>query len=86
MRSGEEHPVVLRCDGSRARPARVLLMANRAWRVDWLGGLVSIYHADPRGHLALGYEPEHVRWWKPPPARSESAASSPSVALGDWRP
>jgi len=82
MRSGEEHPVVLRCDGLRARPARVLPMANGAWRVDWLGGLVSIYHADPRGHLKLGYEPAHLRWWKPPSGHNEHSASGPGVAGG----
>ena len=82
MRSVEEYPVVLRCDGLRARPSRVLLMTNGAWRVDWVGGLVSLYRADPRGHLALGYEPKHLRWWRRPSQQAETSASHPIVGLG----
>lgn len=83
MRSGEEYPVVLRCDGLRARPSRVLLMVNGAWRVDWIGGLVSLYRADPRGHLELGYEPKHLRWWRPTPERLETGTSRPIAGMGN---
>lgn len=82
MRFVEEYPVVLRCDGLRARPSRVLLTANGAWRVDWIGGVVSLYRADPRGHLALGYEPKHLRWWRPLPEQHEQSVSRPIVGLG----
>jgi hypothetical protein len=82
MRSADEYPVVLRCDGLRARPSRVLLMANGLWQVDWIGGLVSVYRADPRLHLQLGYEPKHLRWWHPRQRQAERAVSGPTVALG----
>jgi len=77
MQVAQEYPVVLRCDGVRARPGRVLLMGNGAWRVDWLGGLVSIYRADPRGHLACGYEPGHLQWWRSSPRHDETSGARP---------
>ena len=77
-----EYPVVLRCDGLRARPSRVLQMANGAWQVDWVGGVVSLYRADPRGHLELGYEPKHLRWWRPSGERQETTAPDPGAAMG----
>jgi hypothetical protein len=55
------YPLVLRSDGLHARPARVMLMPQGVWRVDWAGGLPSLYRADPRRCLALGYEPKHLR-------------------------
>jgi hypothetical protein len=76
------YPVALRCDGLRARPARVAQMSSGIWRVDWVGGLVSLYRADPRGHLALGYEPKHLRWWRPSPQHDETTTSGPGVARG----
>jgi hypothetical protein len=82
MRSVDEYPVVLRCDGLRARPSRVRLMANGLWQVDWIGGLVSVYRGDPRLHLQLGYEPKHLRWWHSRPGQAERAVSGPTVALG----
>jgi hypothetical protein len=82
MNSVIEYPVVLRCDGLRTRPSRVLQMANGAWRVDWIGGLVSLYRADPRGHLELGYEPKHLRWWRPSAQHDERTASGPGAASG----
>jgi hypothetical protein len=36
-------------------------MQSGLWRVDWIDGLVSTYHRDPREHLRLGYEPKHLR-------------------------
>jgi len=82
MCSDEEYPVVLRCDGLRTRPSRVLVMANGLWRVDWIGGLVSVYRGDPRGHLELGYEPKHLRWWRPTSEHGEKRAAGPVVGLG----
>jgi hypothetical protein len=82
MRSVEVYPVTLRCDGLRARPVRVALMANGLWRVDWIGGLVSLYRADPSGHLKLGYEPRHLRWWQPAPERDQKNPSHPIVGHG----
>jgi hypothetical protein len=83
MCSDEEYPVVLRCDGSRGRPSRVLVMANGLWRVDWIGGLVSLYRTDPRGHLELGYDPKHLRWWQPSPEYDEKSAPRSIVGLGN---
>jgi hypothetical protein len=57
----EQYPMVLRSDGARGRPQRVEPMPSGAWRVDWIGGVVSIYRRDPREHLRLGYEPKHLR-------------------------
>jgi len=82
MPSAEQYPVVLRCDGSRTRPSRVVLMANGVWRVGWIGGLVSLYRADPRKHLLLGYDPSHLRWWRPPEERADRTASRPIIGLG----
>lgn len=82
MCSVDEYPVVLRCDGLRGRPSRVLLMGNGMWRVDWIEGLVSLYRADPRGHLKLGYEPKHLRWWRPPSERDEKSAPRLIAGLG----
>jgi hypothetical protein len=80
MHSVEEYPVVLRCDGLRTRPWRVLLMANGVWRVDWVGGLISAYVADPTEHLKLGYEPKHLRCWQP--AEEGNGASGPVAGHG----
>jgi hypothetical protein len=82
MHSVEEYPVVLRCDGLRARPSQVLLMANGLWRVSWIGGLVSLYQADPSAHLKLGHEPKHLRWWQPCPQHDENNASRPIAGMG----
>jgi hypothetical protein len=82
MSSGDEYPVVLRCDGLRGRPSRVLLMGNGMWRVDWTGGLVSLYRTDPRAHLRLGYEPRHLRWWRTPQQYEENRAPRPVVGPG----
>ena len=82
MRSVAEYPVALRADGLRARPSHVLLMANGVWRVDWIGGLVSLYRSDPRGHLKLGYDPKHLRWWQPPPEHDERRAPRSILGLG----
>jgi hypothetical protein len=73
VRSVEEYPVVLLCDGLRARPSRVAVMTNGLWRVDWVGGLVSLYRADPRDHLKLGYEPKHLRRWQPSSVQHEQS-------------
>jgi len=82
MCSAEEYPVVLRCDGLRGRPSRVLLMGNGMWRVDWVEGLVSLYRADPRGHLELGHEPRHLRWWQPAAEHDVVSAPDPVAGLG----
>jgi len=82
MSSVEQYPVVLRCDGLRGRPSRVLLMGNGMWRVDWIEGLVSLYRTDPRGHLRLGYDPGHLRWWQPPAQHEDESAPRPIVHLG----
>jgi hypothetical protein len=82
MSSFEEYPVVLRCDGLRGRPSQVVLMGNGMWRVDWIEGLVSLYRADPRAHLRLGYEPRHLRWWQPSRQYEENCAPRPVVGLG----
>ena len=82
MRSVDAYPMVIRCDGLRARPSQVLLMANGLWRVDWIGGLVSLYGADPTSHLKLGYEPRHLRWWRPSPEHEEDSPSRPILGLG----
>jgi hypothetical protein len=82
MSSVEEYPVVLRCDGLRGRPSRVLLIGNGMWRVDWTEGLVSLYRTDPRSHLRLGYEPRHLRWGQPPRQYEENRAPRPVVGLG----
>jgi hypothetical protein len=82
MHSIDEYPVVLRCDGLRARPSQVLLIANGRWRVDWIGGLVSLYRADPRGHLKLGHEPKHLRWWQPSSEHDTSSAPRPIAGRG----
>jgi len=78
----EEYPIVVRRDGLRARPSHVLLMANRLWRVEWPGGLVSLYRADPRAFLRLGYEPNDRRWGRPSPEHTEKSASSPNGGSG----
>ena len=79
----EDYPVVLRCDGLRARPSAVQLVANGVWRVDWVGGLVSLYREDPRHDLELGYEPKHLRWWLPASerGREKRAGRQPRPAL-----
>jgi hypothetical protein len=82
MSSAQKYPVVLRCDGLRGRPSRALLLADGMWRVDWTEGLVSVYRADPRGHLKLGYEPKHLRWWRPSPEPEEETAPRRIVRLG----
>ena len=82
MRSVEEYPMVIRCDGLRVRPSRVLSMANGLWRVDWTGGLVSLYGADPTSHLKLGYEPKHLRSWRPLADHDEQKPPRPIVGLG----
>jgi len=73
-----EFPVVLRCDGLRSRPWRVLSMSNGLWRVDWVGGLVSAYRANPTEYLKLGYEPKHLRCWQPSPKDDDTNAPGPS--------
>ena len=85
MSAVDEYPVVLRCDGLRGRPSRVLLMGSGMWRVDWTEGLVSLYRADPRGHLKLGYEPRHLRSWRQPFDGDETSASAPIAGLGRRR-
>ena len=86
MEHVEQYPVVLRCEGLRARPVRVQVTPSGAWRVDWIGGLVTLYRRDPRGHLERGYEPKHLRWWQPPPEYGEKSASGPMVGVGHRRP
>ena len=78
----EEYPVVLLCDGLRGRPSQVLSMGNGTWRVDWTEGLVSLYRGDPRGHLKLGYEPGHLRWWPSPREGDQKRASLRIAGLG----
>jgi len=85
IRSADEYPVVLRYDGSRARPSRVLLMANGLWRVDWIEGLVSLYRSDPRGHLKLGYDPRHLRTWRASSERGEKHAPCRIMGLAHRR-
>lgn len=82
MQPFEEYPVVLRCDGLRARPSRVLPMENGLWQVDWTGGLVSVYRADPSRDLKRGFEPGHLRWWRPPPQPNQKRGSHPTAGLG----
>ena len=78
----EEYPVVIRSDGLRSRPARVLLMTNGRWRVDWIGGLISLYRGDPRAHLKLGYDPQHLRFWRPSPNHDADSAFGPVAGHG----
>ena len=61
MFTREQYPMVLRSNGARGRPCHVEPMLSGFWRVDWIGGPVSIYSGDPRAHLRLGYEPKHLR-------------------------
>jgi len=82
MSSAEGYPMVLKSDGLRGRPSRVVLMANGLWRVDWVGGLVSVYRADPRDHLRLGYDPQHLRYWQPSPEQGGNRVSGPLSGLG----
>ena len=60
MLTTEQYPMLLKSDGSRARPWQVEPLTNGLWRVDWIGGLVSLYRDDPRAHLRLGYDPKHL--------------------------
>ena len=82
MPSVEVFPMALRSDGLRARPSRVVSMANELWRVDWIGGLVSLYRADPSGDLRLGYDPKHLLWWPLASEHHEEAAPGSRVELG----
>lgn len=43
--------------GGSGHPRQVELLPNGLWRVDWRGGLVSLYEHDPRPAFASGYEP-----------------------------
>ena len=61
MLSSEHYPMVLICEGGRGRPRNVAPLPDGSWRVDWIGGIVSLYRRDPREHLRLGYEPKHLR-------------------------
>src|SRR5438067_1164719 len=47
----EQYPMVLRSDGPRGRPRHVKRLPSGSWRVDWIDGFLSVYRADPRGHL-----------------------------------
>jgi hypothetical protein len=57
----ESYPIVITCDGSRRRPARVMALEDEGWRVDWIDGVVTLYCRDTRAHLRLGYDPRHLR-------------------------
>jgi len=85
MRSAEGYPVVIQCDGPRDRPSQALLLANGLWRVDWVGGLVSVYRADPRDHLKLGYDPRHLRYWQASPECGPNRTSYPALGRGARR-
>jgi len=75
----EESPQLRRCENLHARPLRVRLLRNGLWRVDWTGGLVSLYRCDPRDYLKLGYEPGHLRGFRASPERGSTAASDSLV-------
>lgn len=59
-RTATVYPVAITRAGVPGRPRRCELLANGCWRVDWISGLVTTYDRDPRGHLALGYEPARM--------------------------
>jgi hypothetical protein len=61
MVTADRFPIVLTRDGGRDRPVRVDQLPDGTWRVNWIGGLVSLYDRDPREHLRLGYEPKQLR-------------------------
>jgi len=75
----EEYPQILRREDLGGRPLRVRTLKNGLWRVDWTGGLVSLYRADPREYLRRGCEPRHLRSWRASAQRDSTAASDPFV-------
>ena len=60
MLATDQYPMVLKSDGCRGRPWQVQPLTNGLWRVNWIGGLVSLYRADPRADLRLGYDPKQL--------------------------
>ncbi len=60
MVTADRFPIVLTRDGGRERPTRVDQLADGTWRVEWIGGHVSVYDRDPSDHLRLGYEPKRL--------------------------
>jgi len=76
---GEEYPQLRWCEELQARPLRVRLLRNGLWKVDWTGGLVSLYRSDPRGYLERGHEPRHLRGFRASPEPGSTEASDSRV-------
>jgi hypothetical protein len=85
MLTTDQYPMVLKSDGCRARPRQVEPLTNGLWRVDWSGGLVSLYRDDPRAHLRLGYDPKHLgHLATAPPADRRRRVRSPVLLDRPW--